>query len=163
MALIGGCQTDRGSRQVRPTTLPAAVPATPSVDRGRYLVQVGGCNDCHTPRFRLPGANVPESDWLTGVPVGWRGPWGTSYAANLRLTVQTMDEDNWVLQMRSRNVMPPMPWDSLHAMTDADLRGVYRYIHALGPKGERMPAYVPPGVEPPTPYLDLTPKDPAKK
>ena len=23
--------------------------ADPQVERGRYLVQIGGCNDCHTP------------------------------------------------------------------------------------------------------------------
>ena len=46
--------------------------------RGKYLVQIAGCNDCHTPGFMQKGFDVPESDWLVGVPVGWRGPWGTT-------------------------------------------------------------------------------------
>ena len=30
------------------------------------------------------------------MPVGFQGPWGTSYPANLRLTVQSMTETQWV-------------------------------------------------------------------
>jgi hypothetical protein len=36
---------------------------------------------------------------------------------------------------------------------------VYRYLKELGVAGEAMPTYLPPGVEPPTPYLDLRMKD----
>lgn len=41
--------------------------------RGRYLVKLGGCNDCHTPGYAQAGGKMPESDWLTGNPVGLRG------------------------------------------------------------------------------------------
>ena len=34
--------------------------------RGRYLIQVGGCNDCHTPAYPEKGGKVPEAQWLTG-------------------------------------------------------------------------------------------------
>src|SRR4051794_39593567 len=53
--------------------------------RGKYLVQIGGCNDCHTAGYAQNGGQTPTTDWLTGLPVGFRGPWGTSYPANLRL------------------------------------------------------------------------------
>jgi mono/diheme cytochrome c family protein len=80
---------------------------TEMVERGKYLVTIGGCNDCHTP-FKL-GPNGPEPDMtrmLSGhpqdvvmpaaaapeMPWGWTGaitntafagPWGVSYAFNL--------------------------------------------------------------------------------
>jgi hypothetical protein len=76
--------------------------------RGKYLVTVAACNDCHTPW--VMGENGPEPDWsrlLSGHPesfevpkppviaddvwvttaaatmTAWSGPWGVSYTANL--------------------------------------------------------------------------------
>jgi len=59
-----------------------------SLDRGRYLVKIAGCNDCHTAGYAETAGKVPEKQWLTGDQLGWRGPWGTTYAANLRLYMQ---------------------------------------------------------------------------
>src|SRR5690348_17248698 len=82
--------------------------AQAKVQRGQYLVTIGGCNDCHTP-FKL-GPNGPEPDMarmLSGHPeqiklppppvlpegpwvmttsatnTAWSGPWGVSFTANL--------------------------------------------------------------------------------
>ena len=49
-----------------------------SLERGRYIAQIAGCNDCHTPGYALSGGKVPEKAWLTGDSFGWRGPWGTT-------------------------------------------------------------------------------------
>jgi hypothetical protein len=81
---------------------------TARVERGRYLVRMMGCNDCHTP-WKL-GERGPEPDMtraLSGHPeqvgplapapladgpwawsgaatnTAFSGPWGVSYAANL--------------------------------------------------------------------------------
>ena len=139
---------------------PVAAEDGPTADRGRYLVRVGGCNDCHTPGFMEKGPAVPESQWLTGVPVGWKGPWGTTYASNLRLFVKDFDEDTFVQVVRARTGRPPMPWPNLHAMDDRDLRSVFRYIRGLPVAGERMPEYVPPGREPATVYVEMVPQAP---
>src|SRR5499433_1251114 len=58
--------------------------------RGKYLVQIAGCNDCHTPGYTATAGKVDEKLWLTGDQLGWRGPWGTTYASNLRLLVKDM-------------------------------------------------------------------------
>jgi hypothetical protein len=50
----------------------------PSVERGRYLVKIAGCNDCHTRSYAVQGGQVPEPLWLTGDELGWRGAWGTT-------------------------------------------------------------------------------------
>jgi hypothetical protein len=79
------------------------------IERGKYMVTVGGCNDCHSPKtFTEKGPRVDESRILSGSPAGmplaaidtnaiapgkwylgsadltaWVGPWGISYSANL--------------------------------------------------------------------------------
>ncbi len=133
------------------------VSAANDVEAGRYLVAFGGCNDCHTAGFMEQGTAVPEAQRLTGTPVGFRGPWGTSYARNLRLTVHQLTEDQWVARLQGSG-LPPMPWTSVNALSEADARSVYRYIQSLGEAGELAPTPVPPGEEPSTPYLDFTPQ-----
>lgn len=123
------------------------------VKRGRYLVQISGCNDCHTPHYPEKGGKVPEAEWLTGDALGWYGPWGTTYPTNLRLYMQDLTEEQWVKKARSLQARPPMPWFNVRAMTTNDLRALYRYIRHLGPAGKPAPAYLPPDKTPPQPYV----------
>ncbi|MBK9090166.1 MAG: c-type cytochrome [Holophagales bacterium] len=87
---------------------PLTFGASPELARGKYLVSVMGCDDCHTPMKM--GARGPEPDMalrLSGHPqalkvqgappvdgkswvwagnatnTAFAGPWGVSYAANL--------------------------------------------------------------------------------
>lgn len=137
---------------------PAIVAASP-VEAGRYLVRVSGCNDCHTPAFMALGEKVPESQWLTGTAMGFRGPWGTTYPSNLRRFVQPFTAEQFVEVVRKRNDRPPMPWPSLHAMSDADLKSVYAYIKSLPVTGAATPDYVPPDREPGTPFILMVPQN----
>lgn len=138
-----------------PKTKPgsADVAGSADVERGRYLVKVAGCNDCHTPGYAQAAGKLPESRWLVGDPTGWSGPWGTTYASNLRLYAQRLDEDGWVAVTRSLKARPPMPFWGLADMTETDLRAVYRFIRHLGPAGEPAPAALPPGQEPTGPAV----------
>jgi mono/diheme cytochrome c family protein len=125
----------------------------PQVNRGRYLIKIGGCNDCHTPGYGPTGGRVPEAQWLTGDSLGFNGPWGTTYATNLRLYFQDMTEAEWLKQGRSLSTRPPMPWFNVRAMSASDLRAVYRYVRSLGPAGKPAPAYLPPDRTPPEPVV----------
>lgn len=116
-----------------------------AVDLGRYLVKTAGCNDCHSPGYTQKGGNTPEATWLTGDAVGWQGGWGTTYATNLRLYFAGVTEAQWLTLARTMESRPPMPWFNLRAMTDGDLRAIYRYIKTAGPAGQPAPAYAPPG------------------
>ncbi|WP_206606634.1 c-type cytochrome [Steroidobacter cummioxidans] len=86
----------------------SAAPPDGQVARGKYLVTIAACNDCHTPL--KVGPNGPEPDMsrmLSGHPeslvmptaptlpagpwaasfaatnTAWAGPWGVSFTANL--------------------------------------------------------------------------------
>lgn len=138
-----------------PASGPHVTAATPE-EAGRYLVLMGGCNDCHTPGWAESGGKLPQDQWLLGSPVGYSGPWGTTYPANLRLTMSRMSEDQWVKFSHIWEGRPPMPYWALRDMSEPDLRAMYRFVRSLGPAGEPAPTYLPPGQTPATPYHDLS-------
>jgi mono/diheme cytochrome c family protein len=107
-----------------------ADPAAETIERGRYLVTVGGCHDCHTPwklgpngpepdmtrslsghpePLQMPAApRLPEGPWATtvaGSMTAWSGPWGTSFTANLTPDPETgtgkWSEQDFVATIRS--------------------------------------------------------------
>ncbi len=123
--------------------------------RGRYLMQIAGCNDCHTPGYTASGGRVAEHLWLTGDQLGWRGPWGTTYASNLRLLVKDLSANQFVKFARSQ-FRPPMPWFNLRAMTDRDLTAIYAYLKHLGPACQPAPQYVPADQTPAGPVVQFT-------
>lgn len=114
------------------------------IARGRYLVRTTGCNDCHTPGYTGTAGKIEESQWLTGDSLGFQGPWGTTYPANLRQLMQRMSADTWREYAR-RPTRPPMPWFALRDMNDEDLAAIYAFVRSLGPSTVRVPAYAPPG------------------
>jgi mono/diheme cytochrome c family protein len=116
---------------------------------------MGGCNDCHTAGYLETEGNVPEEQWLAGSPLGWYGPWGTTYPPNLRLSVEQMSEDQWVELLRTGSGRPPMPWMNIRQASEGDLRALYIYIKSLGPTGEPAPAYLPPDQQPQPPYFTM--------
>ena len=132
------------------------------IARGKYLLTVGSCNDCHTAGFAPTEGKVPESQWLLGdAQLGFRGPWGTTYAPNLRLTLSRMTEDQWVHYAKNLRTRPPMPWFNLNQWTEEDSRAFYRYVRQLGPAGKAVPAGLPPEKAPPPPYIQW-PAPPSK-
>ena len=152
-----------GSRDADLTAAAATTPApaTPAglsdaelLARGDYLVRIGGCNDCHTPGYAEAGGEVPKAQWLVGSPLGWHGPWGTTYPANLRLKLQDMDEAAWLKYSAELHTRPPMPDFAVRAMQEDDRRAIYRFIRSLGPGGQPAPAYLPPGQAPQPPYVE---------
>jgi mono/diheme cytochrome c family protein len=128
------------------------------LDRGRYLVWVGQCNDCHTPGFPEAAGKIAQERWLTGNSVGFQGPWGTNYPKNLRLYMQNVSEEQWLARVR-KPMGPPMPWFTLRDMADSDLLAIYHFVRSLGPAGEPAPAAVGPGVAVTTPYIEFFPKN----
>jgi mono/diheme cytochrome c family protein len=131
----------------------SAAPNAQQIERGRYVVEIGGCNDCHTAGYANAGGKAAESDRLKGDTLGYRGPWGTTYPTNLRLSLGKMTEDGWVKYAKSLMTRPPMPWFNVQAMTDADLRALYQYVKSLGSSGSPAPAFLPADKQPKPPYI----------
>lgn len=155
--VVSGCQ-QAPSADAAPSTLTAA-PEAPSdaelVARGEYLIRTTGCNDCHTPDYGPRQGEVPTSEWLVGSPVGFKGPWGTTYASNLRLRLAEMDETQWLDFSAKLKTRPIMPDFAVRAMTADDRRAIYRFVRSLGPGGQPAPAFVPPGQPAQPPYFEL--------
>lgn len=146
--LTASCGAALATETARPVARDADDSGGGMIERGRYLVRVAGCNDCHTPGYAQTAGKVPEREWLVGDQLGWHGPWGTTYATNLRIALSQMSEDQWLSAARSNASRPPMPWFGLRDMADDDLRAIYRFIRSLGVAGSPAPAYVPPGKQP---------------
>jgi mono/diheme cytochrome c family protein len=126
-----------------------------SLERGRYMVLTGHCNNCHTAGYVPAAGNIPEAKWLMGNPIGWRSKQGTTYGTNLRLFVKDISEDAWIAVVRNGKPRAPMPWWSLRETSDDDLRAMYRYIRSLQPPGDPAPAFLPPDQVPQRPYQQL--------
>lgn len=123
------------------------------IARGRYMVVTGHCNNCHTADYGNKQGQVPQEKWLLGGNVGHRGPWGTTYPSNLRITASNMTEQQWVDYMKQLRTRPPMPWWSVNETTERDTRAMYRFIKSLGPVGEPAPSFLTPDKEPSAPFV----------
>ena len=147
LAVFAGC-TGPGQQS-------SSVERDADIERGRYVIEIMGCNDCHTPNYMGSSTSLPEEDWLVGGNLGFYGPWGTAYPANLRLMLNSMSEEEWLTLARKMRQSSPMSWVSLPKVTEQDLRAVYRFVKYLGPKGTPAPARLPAGVIPTTNYLEF--------
>jgi mono/diheme cytochrome c family protein len=109
-----------------------------------------------------PPPKLDNSPWFaaTAGMTAWTGPWGISYAANLTPDKNTglgvWTEEMFVKAMRTgkhmgygREILPPMPWQSIGTLSDEDLRAIYAYLRTvpainnhvpepLGPDGKPM-------------------------
>lgn len=128
-----------------------------SVENGSRVAVIGGCHDCHSQGYAETGGTLDPATALKGNLVGYQGPWGTTYAKNLRLTAAKMSEDDWVTYMATIETAPPMPWFNLHHFTEAEARSLHQYILSLGEPGDPAPTTVPPGEAPKTPYIVFAP------
>jgi len=103
-----------------------------------------------------PPPQLPAGPWSATTSwdlTAWSGPWGISYPMNLTPDENTglgiWTEEMFVKAMRtgrhmgaSRPILPPMPWQSLASLDDADLEAVYAYLRSLPPIKNRVPEAV---------------------
>ena len=89
--------------------------------------------------------------------MGYRGPWGTIYPANVRREFARISESDWLFMVTTRGGHWPMVWHDLRLLDDGDRRAIYRFVKSLGPKGAPAPDDLPPSVEPKTPYIWVVP------
>jgi mono/diheme cytochrome c family protein len=131
------------------------------VERGRYLVGITGCHDCHSPKVKgmTPDLNRSLSGRPSTTPLptpskdevhasadltAWQGPWGFSVASNLTPDPTTgigtrYNEASFLATMRTGKkpngtpIMPPMPSEVYQNMTDDDLKAIFAYLRTIKP------------------------------
>jgi mono/diheme cytochrome c family protein len=97
----------KARKQVGVEQVTAAQGKAAQVARGKYLVDIMGCHDCHTPmklgpngpewdmtralsghpeELAMPAAPAQQMPWMASMAAtmtAWNGPWGTSFTRNL--------------------------------------------------------------------------------
>ena len=138
-----------------PANQSATAPAVEdSLARGRYLATVVGCNDCHTPGYFFGAPDTTRM--LSGSELGWKGPWGVSFARNITpdsaTGIGTWTEEQIVTAIRtgqrpdgSHILLPPMPWPDFSHLTDSDARAIAAYLKSIPAVSHKVPDMVPPG------------------
>jgi mono/diheme cytochrome c family protein len=127
----------------QPLTQPVPSPdfSTPA-QRGKFLVTVAGCGDCHTPMKR--GDPIPGLE-LAGGQI-FEGPWGRTATANITPDasgISYYDEALFAQAVRTgyvkaRPLSPIMPWWTFRNMTDEDLRAMFAYLRTAKPVKHRV-------------------------
>ena len=126
-----------------------------AVARGKYLVTIMSCNDCHTPGTFWGAPDTSRT--LSGSEMGWVGPWGVAYAANLTPDPET-GLGKWkpaeiakVLRTGNRpdgrQLSPAMPWLNYSILTDADALAIASYLKTLPVVKHEVPKPLPSGAE----------------
>ena len=140
---------------------PSANAADPAIERGKYLVAVGGCSDCHTPGHFFGKPDMSRQ--LGGSEVGFEVPGlGVFYGPNLTKDKETGLggwTDAQIAAALTKGVRPDgrklaavMPWQSLAVLTPADVGAIIAYLKSLPPVRNKVPGPFGP-LEPATSFV----------
>jgi mono/diheme cytochrome c family protein len=116
--------------------------------RGKYLVELAGCTDCHTPGYFL--GKPDPARFLAGSDVGFRVPGaGTVVGPNLTpdketglgnwTTTQIMTAIRGGVTPDNHVLSPVMPWSHYASLTPSDVRAIVAYLRTLPPVRNKVP------------------------
>jgi cytochrome c553 len=141
-------------------------------ERGKYLVGITGCHDCHSPKAsgmtpdltralsgrpsttKVPGPSKDEVHASLDF-TSFAGPWGQTVASNLTPDAATgigtrYNEASFITAMRTgkkpngTQIQPPMPNEVYQNMTDDDLKAIWAYLRTIKPIRNAVLAGAPP-------------------
>ncbi|MBV9289161.1 MAG: c-type cytochrome [Hyphomicrobiales bacterium] len=145
---------------------PAASAGDSQIERGKYLVTISGCNDCHTPGyffgkpdfsralggsdvgFGAPGVGVVVGRNLTPDPETGLGNWTTEQIVTAFTTGVRPD---------GRKLSPIMPYMELAHLTNDDAFAIAAYLKSLPPVKHAVPGPFGPKDVPTTPVFVIVP------
>ena len=136
----------------------------PRIERGKYLVTVISCSDCHT-----NGALIGKPDmahFLAGSEIGFAIPGlGYFYGPNLTpdretglgswTTVQIVTAMTQGVRPDGRILAPIMPWHSFAHLTPADAESMALYLQSLPPVKHKVPGPFGKAEKPTAPYMTV--------
>lgn len=133
--------------------LALTAPATANeaqIARGKYLVRIAGCSDCHTPGALLGAPDMKR--YLAGSDVGFSIPGqGVFVGYNL-----TPDPDTGLGKWTAEQIITAvrkgkrpdggelagvMPWASYAALTDADAQAIAAFLKSLPPVKNKVTSF----------------------
>ncbi|WP_306597717.1 hypothetical protein [Geothrix sp. 21YS21S-2] len=120
------------------------------VGLGSYIVNTGGCIDCHTHPTYMPGGNpfagqpevVNSAQYLSGgqqfgpftsanlTPDNTGRPAGLSLSEFVNLMRTGVDPD-WTPASNRPKLLQVMPWPAFGKKSDRDLAAIYEYLSAI--------------------------------
>jgi mono/diheme cytochrome c family protein len=131
---------------------PAVLADESEIARGRYLVTIAGCSDCHTPGALLGAPDMKR--YLGGSDVGFSIPGqGVFVGQNLTPDKETGLGD-WTagevvaaLRQGKRpngtGLSPVMPFPSFSHLTDDDAFAIAAFLKSLPPVSNKVTSYKP--------------------
>ena len=149
--------------------LPGMTHAAGSVaERGKYLVTIAGCGDCHTPGTFLGKPDLTRV--LGGSEVGFEIPGaGVYYGPNLTPDKETglgkWTRGQIVTAIRTgvrpdgRRLAPIMPWQAFAHLTDADAMAIVAYLATLPPVKNKVPGPFGPNEKPTSFVMKVVPPE----
>jgi mono/diheme cytochrome c family protein len=147
---------------------PKAHSAESQVERGKYLVTVGGCSDCHTPGTFLGKPDMTH--YLGGSDVGFAMPGvGVFVGRNLTPDKETglgkWTDREIITTMTTgvrpdhRTLAPIMPFEALSKLTASDARAIVAYLRSLPPVKNEVPGPFGPTETPSVLVFTIVPGD----
>ncbi len=121
---------------------------TAQVQRGKYLANIGGCNDCHTPGYFF--GKPDTSKYLGGSEVGFEVEGlGVFHGPNLTSDKETglgSWTDAQIIAAMQKGVRPDgrvlapiMPWRALASLTPEDARAIVAYLRSVPSVKNKVP------------------------
>lgn len=146
--------------------LSAAMAADPAVERGKYLADIAGCNDCHTPGYFLGKPDMAR--FLGGSEVGFEiSGLGVFHGPNLTPDKET-GLGGWTdaqvltaLQKGTRPdgrmLAPIMPWHAFANLTPQDAQAIVAFLRSLPPVRNKVPGPFGPNEQPTSFVMKIVP------
>jgi len=127
--------------------LPAAADDA-QVARGKYLVSITGCSDCHTPGGMLGSADMKR--YLGGSDVGFAIPGAGVFLGPNLTPDKATGLGNWtdeqiVAAIRTgktpdgRELSPVMPWPGFSHLSDQDALAIAAFLKSLPAVDNKVP------------------------
>jgi mono/diheme cytochrome c family protein len=124
-----------------------------AIERGKYLVTLGGCTDCHTPGYFFGKPDMGR--FLGGSEVGFEIPGlGVFHGPNLtpdnETGLGTWSEQEIVTAITAgrrpdgRELAPIMPWRAFANLTPEDAKAMAAYLKSLPPVKNKVPGPIGP-------------------
>jgi mono/diheme cytochrome c family protein len=138
------------------------------IARGKYLVDFGGCIDCHTPGYFFGKPDMAHA--LSGSEVGFEIPGlGVFHGPNLTPDKET-GLGNWskaqivtALQTGTRPdgrvLAPIMPWKAFANLTKSDANAIAAYLKSLKPVSNKVPGPFGPDQKPTSFVMKIVPPE----